>query len=92
LVELQGLGVGNQGHGAVWISLDGARSSPFLAEFIDAPAISSKSALVIILAKAKGKMICPRSAARSNTRGPWLHHAYSEAQMCLKKCLAQFEI
>jgi hypothetical protein len=49
--------VGNQGHGTLWISLDGARSSPFLAEFIDAPAISSKSALVIILAKAKGKIL-----------------------------------
>ena len=28
------LGVGDEGHGAVWIGLDGARSSPFLAEFI----------------------------------------------------------
>ena len=51
------LGVGDEGHGAVWIGLDGARSSPFLAEFIDAPAISGKSALVFILAKGKGKIL-----------------------------------
>ena len=62
LGEWQGMGVGNQGHGALWVSLDGARSSPFLAEFIDAPAISSKSALVIILAKAKGKILFARSS------------------------------
>jgi hypothetical protein len=58
--------VGNQGHGALWISLDGARSSPFLAEFIDAPAISSKSALGIILAKGKGKILFVRSSGRTH--------------------------
>ncbi len=57
LGEWQGLGVSDEGHGAVWIGLDGARSSPFLAEFIDAPAISGKSALVFILAKGKGKIL-----------------------------------
>jgi hypothetical protein len=84
LGELQVLGVGNQGHGAVWISLDGARSSPFLAEFIDAPAISSKSALVIILAKAKGKILGARSPGPARVQGTSPHHAVSQGTRRMK--------
>jgi hypothetical protein len=77
LGERLNLGVGDEGHGAVRIGLDGARSSPFLAEFIDAPAISGKSALDVILAKGKGKILCVRSAVRQHTRGPSRRHACS---------------
>jgi hypothetical protein len=35
----------DQGHGSLWVSLDSAKRCLFLAEFIDAPASSSKSAL-----------------------------------------------
>jgi hypothetical protein len=42
---MHGLGLGNQGHGTLWVSLDSAKRSLFLAEFIDAPASSGKSAL-----------------------------------------------
>jgi hypothetical protein len=90
LGELQGLGVGNKGHGALWISLDGARSSPFLAEFIDAPAISSKSALVIILAKAKGKILLSDLLC-DHTPGPRHCATLTEAaHFCIKISQARF--
>jgi len=54
---MHGLGLGDQGHGTLCVSLDNAWRCPFLAEFIDAPAMFRKSALDFILAKATVKIL-----------------------------------
>jgi hypothetical protein len=81
--------VSDEGHGAVWIGLDGARSSPFLAEFIDAPAISGKSALILILAKGKGKILLSDLLCAHTPESRHCATLVHAAHFCMKKTRAQ---